>query len=93
MGRGDKRTFRGKIYAGSYGNTRPQKGQKEGCREDGRRCTDEGPCGALSGQRDALPPLRAVRAAPEPRAFRARPDHCVPPCLRSASTATTDTRT
>ena len=29
MGRGDKRTFRGKIYAGSYGNTRPQKGKKK----------------------------------------------------------------
>ncbi len=28
MGRGDKRTFRGKIFAGSYGNTRPQKGKK-----------------------------------------------------------------
>ena len=28
MGKGDKRTFRGKIYAGSYGNTRPQKGKK-----------------------------------------------------------------
>lgn len=24
MGKGDKRTKRGKIYAGSYGNTRPQ---------------------------------------------------------------------
>ena len=29
MGRGDKRTFRGKIFAGSYGNTRPQKGKKK----------------------------------------------------------------
>ena len=29
MGRGDKRTFRGKIYAGSYGNTRPQKAKKK----------------------------------------------------------------
>ena len=30
MGRGDKRTFRGKIYAGSYGNTRPQHRKKKG---------------------------------------------------------------
>jgi 30S ribosomal protein S31 len=29
MGRGDKRTFRGKISAGSYGNTRPQKVKKK----------------------------------------------------------------
>lgn len=29
MGRGDKRTFRGKIFAGSYGNTRPQKVRKK----------------------------------------------------------------
>lgn len=29
MGRGDKRTFRGKIFAGSYGNTRLQKGKKK----------------------------------------------------------------
>jgi 30S ribosomal protein S31 len=29
MGRGDKRTFRGKIFAGSYGNTRPQKGKRK----------------------------------------------------------------
>ena len=29
MGRGDKRTFRGKIFAGSYGNTRPQKVKKK----------------------------------------------------------------
>ena len=28
MGRGDKRTFRGKIFAGSYGNTRPHKKRK-----------------------------------------------------------------
>ncbi len=25
MGRGDKKTRRGKIYAGSYGNPRPRK--------------------------------------------------------------------
>lgn len=25
MGRGDKRTRRGKIYAGSYGNSRPRR--------------------------------------------------------------------
>jgi len=29
MGRGDKRTFRGKLFAGSYGNTRLQKGKKK----------------------------------------------------------------
>jgi len=29
MGKGDKRSFRGKIYAGSYGNTRPHKGKKK----------------------------------------------------------------
>ena len=29
MGRGDKRTFRGKIFAGSYGNTRLQKAKKK----------------------------------------------------------------
>jgi len=28
MGRGDIRTFRGKVFAGSYGNTRPQKKKK-----------------------------------------------------------------
>jgi 30S ribosomal protein S31 len=28
MGKGDKRTKRGKIYAGSYGNTRPQGSSK-----------------------------------------------------------------
>lgn len=25
MGKGDKRTFRGKVFKGSYGNTRPRK--------------------------------------------------------------------
>lgn len=29
MGRGDKRTRRGKIFAGSYGKTRPQGGKKK----------------------------------------------------------------
>ena len=28
MGRGDIRTRRGKIFAGSYGNTRPQRKKK-----------------------------------------------------------------
>jgi 30S ribosomal protein S31 len=28
MGKGDKRTFRGKIYSGSYGRTRPHKSKK-----------------------------------------------------------------
>jgi len=35
MGRGDKRTFRGKIFAGSYGNTRPQKGKKKAATKTG----------------------------------------------------------
>ncbi len=30
MGKGDKRTLRGKIFKGSYGNTRPQGGKKKG---------------------------------------------------------------
>ena len=29
MGKGDKRTKRGKIYAKSYGNTRPRKKKKK----------------------------------------------------------------
>jgi len=28
MGKGDRRTFRGKIYNGSYGKTRPHRGKK-----------------------------------------------------------------
>jgi ribosomal small subunit protein bTHX len=28
MGRGDKRSLRGKISRGSYGNARPKKGKK-----------------------------------------------------------------
>jgi 30S ribosomal protein S31 len=28
MGRGDKRTFKGKIFKGSHGNTRPRKKKK-----------------------------------------------------------------
>jgi 30S ribosomal protein S31 len=28
MGKGDKKTKRGKIFMGSYGNTRPQKSEK-----------------------------------------------------------------
>jgi 30S ribosomal protein S31 len=35
MGRGDKRTFRGKIFAGSYGNTRLQKGKKKAATKTG----------------------------------------------------------
>ncbi|HOY20763.1 MAG TPA: 30S ribosomal protein THX [Haliscomenobacter sp.] len=27
MGKGDKRSLRGKIFQGSYGNTRPKKGK------------------------------------------------------------------
>lgn len=29
MGKGDKRTRRGKIFAGSYGKTRPKGGKKK----------------------------------------------------------------
>jgi 30S ribosomal protein S31 len=29
MGKGDKRTFRGKVFKGSYGKTRPQKAGKK----------------------------------------------------------------
>jgi ribosomal small subunit protein bTHX len=35
MGRGDKRTFRGKIFAGSYGNTRLQKVKKKAAAKTG----------------------------------------------------------
>ncbi len=30
MGKGDKRTLRGKIFKGSYGKARPQGGKKKG---------------------------------------------------------------
>jgi 30S ribosomal protein S31 len=30
MGKGDKRTRRGKIYKGSYGKRRPQRAKKKG---------------------------------------------------------------
>jgi ribosomal small subunit protein bTHX len=30
MGRGDKRTFKGKVFKGSHGNTRPRKKKKAG---------------------------------------------------------------
>jgi 30S ribosomal protein S31 len=30
MGKGDKRTRRGKIYKGSYGKKRPQRAKKKG---------------------------------------------------------------
>ena len=30
MGKGDKRTRRGKIYKGSYGKTRPHSAKKKG---------------------------------------------------------------
>jgi 30S ribosomal protein S31 len=29
MGRGDQRSRRGKVFAGSYGNRRPRKGNKK----------------------------------------------------------------
>ncbi|HBR57811.1 MAG TPA: 30S ribosomal protein THX [Blastocatellia bacterium] len=36
MGKGDKRTQRGKIFAGSYGKTRKKKsGKKTGAEKDG----------------------------------------------------------
>lgn len=28
MGKGDKRSFRGKVWRGSYGNKRPRKGAR-----------------------------------------------------------------
>lgn len=28
MGKGDKRSLRGKLFLGSYGNSRPKKGKK-----------------------------------------------------------------
>ncbi|MDX2068119.1 MAG: 30S ribosomal protein THX [Haliscomenobacter sp.] len=28
MGKGDKRSLRGKLFLGSYGNARPKKGKK-----------------------------------------------------------------
>jgi len=28
MGKGDKRTFRGKVFKGSHGKSRPRKGKK-----------------------------------------------------------------
>jgi 30S ribosomal protein S31 len=29
MGKGDKRSFRGKVFKGSHGNTRPRKPKKK----------------------------------------------------------------
>jgi 30S ribosomal protein S31 len=29
MGRGDKRTFKGKVFRGSFGKSRPRKKEKE----------------------------------------------------------------
>ena len=29
MGKGDKRTFRGKVFKGSHGKTRPRKAKKK----------------------------------------------------------------
>ncbi len=29
MGKGDKRSFKGKVFKGSYGKTRPRKGKKK----------------------------------------------------------------
>jgi len=34
-GKGDRRTRRGKIYNGSYGRTRPQRGKKAGAAKPG----------------------------------------------------------
>jgi len=34
MGKGDKKTFRGKIFKGSYGKTRPHNPRKKQTRDD-----------------------------------------------------------
>lgn len=34
MGKGDRRTRRGKFFLGSYGNTRPKKKKKKKVKED-----------------------------------------------------------
>ena len=39
MGKGDKRTRRGKIFAGSYGKTRPQ-GKKKNAQANGENKTE-----------------------------------------------------
>jgi 30S ribosomal protein S31 len=36
MGKGDKRTRRGKIFAGSYGKTRPQGKKKTGANQENK---------------------------------------------------------
>jgi 30S ribosomal protein S31 len=35
MGKGDKRTARGKIFKGSYGNSRPQRANSSGAAKAG----------------------------------------------------------
>jgi ribosomal small subunit protein bTHX len=35
MGSGDKRTFRGKVFRGSYGNTRPHRLKKKAAPKPG----------------------------------------------------------
>jgi 30S ribosomal protein S31 len=44
MGKGDKRSRRGKIFAGSYGKTRPKKHKKAGSakKEAGKTETKKG---------------------------------------------------
>lgn len=44
MGKGDKRSRRGKIFAGSYGKTRPKKHKKVGSakKEDVKDKTNKG---------------------------------------------------
>jgi len=37
MGRGDKKTKKGKIFAGSFGNSRPQKPKKNTTKETAKK--------------------------------------------------------
>jgi len=35
LGKGDKRTFRGKVFKGSHGKTRPRKAKKKQAKKPG----------------------------------------------------------
>ena len=37
MGRGDKKSRKGKIFKGSFGNSRPKKSKKDKKKGDGKR--------------------------------------------------------
>ena len=37
MGKGDKRSFKGKVFKGSYGKTRPRKKKKAGATATARK--------------------------------------------------------